>query len=100
VMTKFILALLSCKVLGNFLPWDSFDKCGRMDECNQATAATTEYLKANPFPKKTSDDSIFKFRWNKSMYQYYGENPEKGRRFAAGQEGVSKCVFFLTHPDL
>lgn len=61
-----------------------------MDEVYQATVTNDAFLKERPGPEDTTQESVFGWKWGKEMYEYYAEDEEKGRRFASGQEGVSK----------
>jgi hypothetical protein len=63
---------------------------GRMDDHLAAVAQTSTSIKNSPYTSG-SDKSAFFTAHGMKMYDYYEQNPEKGKRFAQAMSGWSQC---------
>lgn len=56
----------------------------------KAASETTALIKRSPHNSNMIDCPCYT-RYGASMYEYYEENPKKGKRFAAAMSSWSQC---------
>lgn len=61
-----------------------------MDEMFMAASDTSQCIKNAPF-KSDSHNSPFMTRHQMSLFDFYGQYPAKGERFAQAMAGAAKC---------
>ncbi|KAI9709674.1 MAG: hypothetical protein M1828_002373 [Chrysothrix sp. TS-e1954] len=58
-------------------------------DMHKASVEISDYLREKPHCS-TSNESPFKFKWGRPLYEYYDAHPKEGARFAKAMQGIQR----------